>query len=175
MIDSQRPDFSRTPVSPERPRFDYTPIDSSQAPYVTIVTPFYNTGSVFHETARSVLGQSFQQWEWLIVNDGSTTSDSLAVLEAYRRCDERIRGIDLPNNGGPGAARNVGFREARTAFVAQVDSDDLLEPTAIEKWLWLLESYPEYSFVKGYSVGFGAQEYLWPKGFPADRIMLQEN
>jgi glycosyltransferase involved in cell wall biosynthesis len=175
MIDPQKPDFSKTPVSPKRPCFGYTPINSSQHPYVTIVTPFYNTGSVFHETARSVLAQSFQQWEWLIVNDASNAPDALAVLDAYRSSDQRIRIIDLPANSGPAAARNVGFRDARTAFVAQVDSDDLLEPTAIEKWLWLLESYPEYSFVKGYSVGFGAQEYLWPKGFPTERILLQEN
>lgn len=175
MIDPQQPDYSNTPVSPKRPCFSYTPIDSSHEPYVTIVTPFYNTGSVFHETARSVFGQSFQQWEWLIVNDGSTKPDALIILDAYWRCDPRIRIIDLAANGGPSAARNVGFREARTTFVVQIDSDDLLEPTAIEKWLWLLESYPEYSFVKGYSVGFGAQEYLWPKGFPTERILLEEN
>jgi glycosyltransferase involved in cell wall biosynthesis len=175
MIDPQQPDYSSTPVSPKRPCFGYTPIDSSQEPYVTIVTPFHNTGPIFHETVRSVLAQSFQQWEWLIINDGSDAPESLAVLDAYRSRDQRIRIIDLPINSGPAAARNIGFRDARTAYVAQVDSDDLLEPTAIEKWLWLLESYPEYSFVKGYSLGFGAQEYLWPKGFPTDRILLEEN
>jgi glycosyltransferase involved in cell wall biosynthesis len=144
-------------------------------PCATIVTPFYNTGPIFHETARSVLQQSLQQWEWLIVNDGSTDPASLAILESYRSSDPRIRVIDLNPNRGPGAARNLGFQEARASYIVQLDSDNLLEPTAIEKWLWFLESYPEFSFVKGYSVGFGAQEYLWQEGFHNGSAFLEEN
>jgi glycosyltransferase involved in cell wall biosynthesis len=74
-----------------------------------------------------------------------------------------------------GAARNDGFRAARASYVVQLDGDDLLEPTAIEKWFWFLESYPEYAFVKGFSVGFGAQEYLWDQGFHSGTAFLDSN
>ena len=70
--------------------------------------------------------QSFQEWEWLIVNDASTRPEALAVLDAYRQADARIRVIDLPTNQGPSAARNLAFREARAPYVVQLDSDNLL-------------------------------------------------
>ena len=175
MIDPAKPNYKDTPASGSRPEFTYLPANSSDEPVVTIITPYYNTGSVFHETACTVLRQSFQAWEWLIVNDGSTDPEALVVLNSYRASDPRIRIIDHPENRGLSAARNTGFRAARTPYVVQLDSDDLLEPTAIEKWYWFLQSYPEYSFVKGYTVGFGDQEYLWQKGFENGKAFLKEN
>lgn len=175
MIDATHPDFANTPVSPQRPQFSYQPQDRTVLPCVTIITPFYNTGEIFYETARSVLQQSLQQWEWLIINDGSTDVQSLAILEKYRHCDTRIRVIDHETNKGLSAARNTGFRAAQAPYVVQIDSDDLLEPTAVEKWVWYLESYPEFAFVSGYSVGFGALEYLWEKGFHNGNAFREDN
>ncbi|HHY89813.1 MAG TPA: glycosyltransferase, partial [Chloroflexi bacterium] len=114
MINPQRPDFENTPVSPQRPEYRYRPAGETPAPLVSIVTPYYNTGAIFHETARSVLQQSFQHWEWLIANDGSTVPEALEVLDHYRSLDPRIRVIDLPRNMGTSAAKNWAIREART-------------------------------------------------------------
>ena len=176
MIDPHKPDYTNTPASDRRPAYGYAPADPTAPPAASIVTPFYNTGAIFHETARSIFRQSFQQWEWLIVNDGSTRPEALAVLDEYRRLDDpRVRVIDLPSNQGPSAARNRAFREARATYVVQLDSDNLLEPTAIEKWLWFLESHPEYAFVKGYSVGFDARDYLWQQGFHNNEVFLETN
>jgi glycosyltransferase involved in cell wall biosynthesis len=175
MIDNNNFDFTNTPVSTKRSRFNYSPADLTASPWVTIITPFYNTGSIFHGTAKSMLQQSFQQWEWLVINDGSTKPESLAILETYRNGDARIRVIDHDINRGPSAARNTGYSSAQAQYIVQLDSDNLLEPTAIEKWLWFLESYPEFSFCKGYSVGFGAEEYLWDRGFHNGRAFLDEN
>jgi len=176
MIDPIQCDFSNTPVSPKRPTFRYALVPNLYAePSVTVITPFYNTGAIFNETARSVLQQSFQQWEWLIINDGSTEKKSVRILNEYRNRDTRIRVIDHSTNRGLSAARNTGFREANTKYVVQLDSDDLLEPTAVEKWFWFLESHPEYSFVKGYSVNFAAKENLWLLGFHNGRAFLDGN
>ena len=175
MIDPAQPNYQNTPAAESRPEFTPLPANPTDEPVVTIITPYYNTGLVFHETARTVLRQSFQAWEWLIINDGSTDAAALAVLNSYRASDPRVRIIDHPENCGLSAARNTGFREARTPYVVQLDSDDLLEPTAVEKWYWFLQSYPEYSFVKGYTVGFGDQEYLWQKGFETGKAFLKEN
>src|SRR5712692_2690919 len=98
MIDPAHPDYSNTPVSPRRPCYGYAPANLNARPAVTIVTPYFDTGAVFEETARSVLQQSFQQWEWLIINDGSTDPQSLAQLQSYRQSDPRIRIINHSSN-----------------------------------------------------------------------------
>jgi glycosyltransferase involved in cell wall biosynthesis len=175
MIDPKAPDYETTPASCSRPSFSYFAVTQETFPAVSIITPFYNAGEVFHETAKTVLQQSFQQWEWIIVNDGSADPKSLQVLDHYRGRDARIRIIDRLSNEGPSAARNMAIKLARTNYIVQLDSDNLLEPTAVEKWLWFLESYPEFSFVKGFSVGFGAEKYLWNKGFHSGEAFLQAN
>jgi hypothetical protein len=119
MLDPNNPDYSNTPASPLRPSYGYAPLDPEGPPSVTILTPFYNAGRGFEETARSVFQQSLQCWEWLIVNDCSTDGYSLQVLDDYRRRDPRIRVIDCPTNGGPSRARNIGYKAARTPYIAR--------------------------------------------------------
>jgi FkbM family methyltransferase len=170
-----KPDYSNTPASLLRPRLDYRPTDLAAAPVVSIVTPSFNAGAIFHETAESVFRQSLQQWEWIIVNDGSTNADSLKTLDEFRHKDPRIRVVDHPKNQGLSAALNTGFREARAEFVLQLDADDLIEPTALEKMAWHLLTFPEYAFTTGYTVGFGSKEYLWQNGFHNGRRFLDEN
>lgn len=159
------PEAANTPVSPLRPSYDYSPIGESTEPVVSVVTPCYNTGEIFLETAQCLMGQSLQQWEWLIVNDASGSQETLQILDGLRSKDPRIQVIDLENNQGPGAARNVGIRRAQARSVFFLDSDDLIEPTALEKMAWCLESYPEFAFCKGLTMHFGAQEFLGTAGF----------
>jgi glycosyltransferase involved in cell wall biosynthesis len=175
MIDPGNPDYFNTPASSFRPRFGYSPEDPNESPCISIVTPFYNADALFEETALSVMRQSLQQWEWIIINDGSTTPASKQILQSYRKMDPRIRIIDHSENRGPSAARNTGFREAHADYVALVDSDDLLEPTALEKWVWFLESHPEFDFVSGYTIGFAATQYLGTDGFYSGREILHKN
>lgn len=178
MIDPRQPDYTRTPAHPGRARFGYAPrgpVASGSTPAVTIMTPYYNTGPVFHETAASVFAQSFQDWEWIIVNDGSTDAGALAVLDEYRRRDPRVRVLDLPGNRGLSAARNAGYSAARADVVMQIDSDDMAEPTFLEKCLWFLRCNPQWGFVCGWTVGFGADEYLWARGFHNLERFLEEN
>lgn len=175
MLDPRQPDFSSLPGAAGRPKFEYGPRGPVLSPQVSIVTPFFNPGAVFHQTAKSVLDQSFQNWEWLIVNDASTDRLSLDVLDCYRRRDERIRVLDLRTNAGPSAARNAGFRAARGAFVLTVDSDDLIEPTLVEKFAWYLASHPWHDFVAAWTVGFGASQYLWTRGFHDRDAFLEAN
>lgn len=174
-FDPERPDYALTPVSPLRPRRDYRPADPGAPPAVTIVTPFFNTGPVFHDTAASVFRQSLQQWEWIVVDDGSTDPAARRLLDEYQARDPRLRVIRRGENRGPSAARNLGFREARAPLVFQLDADDLIEPTALEKMAWHLATHPEHAFTTGFTVGFGSQEYVWRRGFHDGNAMLQEN
>ncbi len=190
MIDPRQPNFSSTPIAADRPRFLYRAAEPDTTddgapptpPVVTVITPYFNTGEIFHETAACVLGQSLQRFEWIIINDRSTDPGALAVLDEYRpggarnrSGDPRIRIIDHRANHGLSAARNTGFRAARAPYVFMLDSDDLIEPTTLEKCAWFLEANPEFAFVGGFNVGFGGQEYVWDRGFHNHAAMLDQN
>src|SRR5574337_741138 len=85
-------------------------------PAVTIVTPFFNMVEFIGETAASVFRQTFRDFEWLIINDGSTDPRATTVLDELARQDSRIR-VFHRANAGLAATRNFGFREARTEYV----------------------------------------------------------
>jgi len=175
MITLQHQDYSNLPVDKFRPHYGYSLASSSELPVISIVTRFFNNDEVFHQTAQSILEQSLQQFEWLIVNDGSTDPNALRILEEYRHKDNRIRVIDHPQNLGLSAARNTGVREARTDYILFLDSDDLLEPTAAEKWWWFLLTHPQFSFVASYHVAFGGLNYLWTGGFHDGALNAEQN
>lgn len=174
MIDPQNPDYASTPISPDRPPGFYRPGGGSGGPQVSIITPAFNTGPVFQETVTCIRRQSFQNYEWIIVDDGSTDPQFLSRLAELEAQDARVRVIHQENRG-PGAARNRAVQEACADYICQLDSDDLIEPTFIEKCLWALISNPQYSFCNSYAVGFGDRAYLWPMGFERGAEFLQEN
>ena len=156
VIDPQAPDFSDTPAASSRPRYAYRPRRRGvERPAVSIVTAFDDAAGVFHETAGCVLGQSFQHWEWLIVDAGSTGAGARATLGSDRDLDPRIRVVDLPGRRGRGAARNAGCRAAGAPYVFFLDGGDLIEPTALEKGLWHLATHPELAFTSSFTVRLG--------------------
>ncbi len=175
MIDPRAPDYSHTPAAPSRPRPGYQPASTSVAPCVSIVTPVYEPGPELLETAMTVFAQSLQQWEWIIVDDGSTSEQSASYIKTCVDSDDRVRPVRLHANSGLSAARNAGIATAKGAFVTLLDGDDLLEPTALEKWWWFLETSPELAFCKGYSLGFGDECYLWSNGFHDGAAFLDAN
>lgn len=141
---------------------------------VSIITPYYNTEAFFVETFASLQGQSLQNWEWVIVDDGSTDQESVNRLAKIATKDDRIKFI-RQMNAGPGAARNTAFRNTNGRYVCLLDSDDMIEPTYLEKCVWFLDSYPEFAFCNTYSVVFGDQEYLWTTGFERGKAHIQAN
>ena len=141
---------------------------------VSIITPYYNTEEFFVETFVSLQAQSLQNWEWVIVDDGTTNQESVNQLARIAAKDERIRVI-RQENLGPGAARNKAFRNAIGRYICLLDSDDMVESTYLEKCIWFLESNQEFAFCNSYSVIFGEQEYLWTTGFERGKAFLQAN
>ena len=167
-------DRAATPVDPTRPRFAYAR-DGTSPPAVAIVTPFHDAGPEFDETVASVLAQSLQSFEWILVDDASSDVQAIARLGALAARDARVRVLRHDRNRGRSAARNTGFRAASSDFVYVLDQDDLLEPTALEKCLWALLSHGEWGFANGWSIGFGAQHYRWERGFENGAGFLDEN
>ncbi len=100
---------------------------------ISVVITCYNYGKYLRDCVRSVVGQTFKEWELIIVNDGST-DDSLAVAKA---CAEEFAGlpitiVDQPNSGQPALARNAGIRRAQGEFILPIDADDQIDPRYLE-------------------------------------------
>ena len=120
------PGASRPASPPDHPR---------GRPAVSVVVPAYNTARFIAETLESIVGQTFQDFEIIVVNDGSPDAVELdAVLRPYR---DRIQYI-VQENRGLSAARNVGISAARGDLVALLDSDDVWEPEYLEHQLTVL-------------------------------------
>lgn len=110
---------------------------------VSIITPAFNEASYLTETISSVMAQTYQNWEWLIADDGSTDS-TVAIVEEAAEKERRIHLINPDGKTGLAArARNRAMRNARGEFFAFLDADDLWEPRKIEYQTRYLRKYPE--------------------------------
>jgi glycosyltransferase involved in cell wall biosynthesis len=172
MIDPAAPDFTRTPASPGGPQYDYAPLTESMSPMISIVTVLPEPGKQLQATARTILGQSLSQWEWLIVGDPSSLAPVRAELVHGGSSAPRIQFLDVPTKHAV-AARNAGTRAARAPFVVFLESGDLLEPSALEKMLWFLISFPEYAFVATHVVALDNPPRLDYDGFHEPGKFLQ--
>ncbi len=105
--------------------------NSDQSPSVTIITPVFNRRDVLPRTLDSVYRQTTRDFEYIIVNDGSTQDIDDVVIEFMNKADFPILYLKK-ENGGVHSARNVGIREARGKMVAFMDSDDEFTDDAIE-------------------------------------------
>jgi glycosyltransferase involved in cell wall biosynthesis len=105
----------------------------------SVVIPLYNKELSIKKTIQSVLNQSFEDFEILVVNDGST-DNSLEIVKGFK--DDRIRIIDK-ENGGVSSARNKGIKEAKYEWIAFLDADDLWEIDKLEKQSKLLLNNPD--------------------------------
>jgi glycosyltransferase involved in cell wall biosynthesis len=98
-------------------------------PVVSVVVPAYGVEAYLPACLDSLLAQHLRSWEAIVVDDGSPDRCG-EIAEAYAARDPRIRVVHVPN-GGLGSARNVGATHAEGEFLAFLDSDDVLPPTAL--------------------------------------------
>lgn len=108
-----------------------------RVPRISVVVPIYNVEAYLPECLDSILAQTVEDLEVILVDDGATDG-SVAIAEAYAADDPRIRIVRQPN-GGLGKARNTGADAATGEFLAFVDGDDVLPPRAYESLLRSLE------------------------------------
>lgn len=113
---------------------------------ISVVVAVYNIAEFVGHCIESILSQSFDDWELILVNDGSTDS-SLSICEEYSRKESRIIVVNKPN-GGLSSARNVGIYAARGDYLLFVDGDDYLRPGSLELLADLIERHAGLDFIQ---------------------------
>lgn len=103
---------------------------------VSIITPLYNGEKFVAKTIESVLAQTYQDWEMIVVNDGSKDNGP-AIVEQYCAKENRILLVNQ-SNGGSAAARNNGIRRATGRYIALLDADDVWMPDFLESQIALM-------------------------------------
>ena len=147
---------------------------------VSIIIPVYNAEKFLCKCIDSVLSQTFEGWEMILVNDGSKDS-SLAICKEYAEKDKRIKVLDKPN-GGPSSARNSGIREARGEYVFFLDADDTITTDCIES-LYMLAKKHDADYVQGSYFNGNGNDNVNELSIPSDltdrkeikRLLLNHN
>jgi len=109
-------------------------------PFFSIVIPLYNKANFILATLKSVSDQTFENYEIIVINDGST-DESLSKIEALKLPKLSIHNQE---NKGLSAARNHGVTLARGQYVALLDADDIWKPTYLKSMFKLIENYPNH-------------------------------
>lgn len=109
-------------------------------PLISIVTPVYNREKMVIECVKNVQGQTFKDYEHIIIDDGSTDK-TVKNLEALAKKDAKIILLKNKKNSGgkPGKCRNIGIKKSTGEYIAFLDSDDLWEKNKLEKQLKFMQ------------------------------------
>ena len=154
----------------------------SDKPLVSGVIIFLNAARYFEEAIESVFAQTYENWELILVDDGSTDA-STAIAKRYAESyPERVRYVEHPGheNRGMSASRNLGIKNGRGAYIALLDADDVWLPHKLKEQVAILNSQPEammmYGRTRFWSSWSGrpedtAREWLTPLGLEPDQLI----
>lgn len=130
---------------------------------ISIIIPLYNRGKIIHKTLDSILGLSYQDFEVIVVDDGSQ-DDSLEISRKYQdkfwERKIRYKVIGQENRGAP-AARNRGFEESRGDYLFFCDADATLKSNVLEILLKTLESKSLQGDLDSFEIGYAYSNFLW--------------
>ncbi len=113
-------------------------------PKISVVIPCYNHGRYIDEAVNSILNQTYQDFEIIIVDDGSTDPFTVQKLKTYLKPKTTVVHI---KNQGPSAARNAGVKLAKGDYILTLDADDLFDVSFLEKAITVLEQQPQVGVV----------------------------
>jgi len=115
-------------------------------PRVSILLPAFNAASTLERAVKSILQQTFEDWELLLIDDGSTDGTK-ALIEMFASNDKRVRPVFFPENRGIVAALNAGWSEAKGEYIARMDADDESHPDRLQKQAGFLDQHPGIALV----------------------------
>lgn len=145
-------------------------------PIVSIVVPYYNRHETIDQTMESLIQQTFTDFETIIVNDGSSDKESVKKFSILKDEYKQLSPIVISqDNQGVSVARNTGIEKARGKYIICLDSDDILDPTYIEKAVIVLETDRDVSLVTSYRRDFGARNEIYESPQFDPRRLFDDN
>jgi len=117
---------------------------------ISIIMPVYNGEKYLADAIESILSQTFSDFEFIIIDDGSSDRTS-EIIKKYRNNDTRIKVITLPKNGGLTAALNLAISESKGGFIVRQDADDTSEPERLQEQYEFLKSNPAIDLCSTYA------------------------
>ncbi len=139
----------------------------AQNPLVSVIVPAFNSEAFLAEAIKSVRAQTFEDWELLVIDDGSTDG-TLSVAQRAAEGDPRIQAFSTGPSGGPARPRNLGIEKARGAYIAFLDADDLFLPEKLERQLDAMRSVEKPGLCYTYI------EEFWSQREPPPREWLRQ-
>jgi glycosyltransferase involved in cell wall biosynthesis len=112
------------------------------SPAASVIMPVYNGEKYLKQAVESVLRQTLPDFEFIILDDGST-DETYSVLEEFARQDARIRLYQNEKNLGLSRTLNLGLEQARSEYIARMDADDICLPERLEKQVAFMDAHPE--------------------------------
>ncbi len=128
-------------------------------PLVSVIVPCYNQAQYLPETLDTVLAQTYQDWECVIVDDGSP-DNTAEVAKAYLEKEARFKYV-RKENGGLASARNYGIAHSEGEYILPLDSDDLIGVSYLEDAMAHFAEHPETKVVCCLAEKFGAENGRW--------------
>ena len=141
-LDKRRPSEKELDAAREKARgFIYRPL-------ISIITPVFNTPAVWlGEAVESVLRQAYENWELVLIDDGSTLGETVEFIATIGERDPRILVVRRESTGGISAASNSGLERASGEWISLLDHDDVLEPDALFAVVKYLQDNPETDLI----------------------------
>lgn len=124
--------------------------------------PVHNGAKTIKETIDSVINQTYRNFEFIIINDGSD-DETEKIINSYD--DEKIVYSNLSSNLGIVPALNIGISLCEGKFIARIDADDTMVPTRLEKQVEFMESHPEYDIVGSSFKVIGRKSVVFPDNY----------
>lgn len=142
-------------------------------PRVSVLMGVYNCAGTVEKSINSIVAQTFNDWEFIICDDGSEDS-TVAIIREYAEREPRIKLIQNEGNRGLSYTLNRCLRLAKGEYCARMDGDDVCDSTRLKKQVDFLNSHPEYGFVTSKMIRFDEQgvyqvpEYI--KAYSPDKM-----
>lgn len=139
---------------------DFVKPTDTKVPKVSVVVTCYNLAQYLGDAVESVVNQTFQDWECIIVDDGSTDDTKQVAFDLISRYPTRRIVYLHKKNEGVAKARNYGNQHSKGKYILPLDADDMLHPTFLEKTVRILDEYPYFFIVYTDLQEFGERNNL---------------
>ena len=130
-------------------------------PLVSIVMPIYNSETYLDEAILSIIHQTYQNWELLVINEFGSNEEGKRIINRYAAIDSRIRLIQNSKRLGIAESLNEGLRQAKGEYIARMDGDDISLPKRIEKQVEFMEENKDILLCGVQVEVFGSEKWDW--------------